>query len=116
MSAGRLTDPMWQYYIRRSFSGVSKAECKSCNHILAANAQSLKNHYEKHHEENARRDGLTQPKLSKFVTTTTKEDQQTFLLLFPNLRSSRNCQDLHPGYMPPTRRKLANEIHDERRS
>ena len=128
MSAGRPADPIWQCYIRRSISGVSKAECKSCNHILAANAQRLKNHYEKHHEEeNARRDGPTQPKISKFVTTTTKEDQQRFdksvgRFFFANnipfaasesAQFKKLCQDLHPGYLSPTRRKVANEILDE---
>ena len=127
MSAGRPTDPIWQYYIRRNILGVSKAECKSCHHILAANAQRLKNHEKHQEEENAWRDHPTQPKISKFVTTTTKEDQQRFdksvgRFFFANnipfaasesSQFKKLCQDLHPGYMPPTRRKLANEILDE---
>ena len=84
MSSGRPCDGNWQHFKQRTGLVTNKAECDFGGHVITGNVQRLK-HYEKHEygsfDTTAREEGQSvskQPKISDFVVSTNKTQQQKF--------------------------------------
>jgi hypothetical protein len=121
----------------------SRAVCKRCNHELQGIVDRMKKHYElcskstqnveqsnktntlKSYSKNDSKDKNSS--VEKFIVKTTKKDKESFdeqiarFFFATNLAFHKSshvefknmCNILHPGYVPPNERQLANDLLDK---
>ena len=130
--SGRPSDAIWLHFNRRNDLGPNKAECRNCKHVITGNAQRMRAHWQRHENEYPDVEQIPgpssrkQPRISGYAVSTTKEQMQKFddmvgefffanNIPFSAVESKqfvRLCENLRPGYKPPTRRGIGSEVLD----
>ena len=125
MNKGRPLDPIWEHFERKD---GNKAKCLECGSESAALVERMRTHFNKYHvaKDEETPTPRKQIKIEKFVGKTAKLDKDKFDVSVANFfyanNISFNCvdsvtfknlvNDLHPGYKPPNRKRLAGELLD----
>ena len=116
-------DAIWEHFERLP---SNKSKCRVCGHEAAANPERMKKHHAKHADSENRPPPAKQPRITDFTVSTSKDDKNKFDILVGRFFFENNiafnivestsfkelCHALHPGYKPPNRKILGNEILD----
>ncbi|XP_063711470.1 uncharacterized protein LOC134839779 [Symsagittifera roscoffensis] len=122
-AGGRPVDAIWEHFERLP---SNKSKCRVCGHEAAANPERMKKHHAKHADSENRPPPAKQPRITDFTVSTSKDDKNKFDILVGRFFFENNiafnivestsfkelCHALHPGYKPPNRKILGNEILD----
>ena len=124
MNKGRPLDQIWTQFEK---TNTGKAKCKDCGCEFAALVERMKTHYSKFHAKTAQDDATApkQRKMEPFVVKTSKSQQEQFDIgvakFYANNIPFKAVQSdifkslvsqLHPGYKPPTRMRISNDLLD----